>query len=259
LRIDLGRWLPAPVRRAASAAGRVDAKLTGVLQGAEDRVLAPRASARLRGCTVACEAEVTGVADLLRLELSSGHEGGTAGFDVALARLRVFRPDGEAEACVRQHIPPAARATFGPGLRLPARAHPTERAVAVLQWPETVATAVQYAWPDHPDWPAPGRIEVRDKGRYQRRLAERRAQWTAARATLAGGRTRGALTDSRVDWKLDLVLDGHPVRVAERVPQFAAARLFAPGPTARVGTPVLVLRSPAGELAVDWEATLNDG
>ena len=162
------------MRRAASAAGRVDAKLTGVLQGAEDRVLAPRASARLRGCTV---------------------------------------------ACVRQHIPPAARATFGPGLRLPARAHPTERAVAVLQWPETVATAVQYAWPDHPDWPARG----------------------------------------RVDWKLDLVLDGHPVRVAERVPQFAAARLFAPGPTARVGTPVLVLRSPAGELAVDWEATLNDG
>ena len=202
------------MRRAASAAGRVDAKLTGVLQGAEDRVLAPRVSARLRGCTV---------------------------------------------ACVRQHIPPAARATFGPGLRLPARAHPTERAVAVLQWPETVATAVQYAWPDHPDWPAPGRIEVRDKGRYQRRLAERRAQWTAARATLAGGGTRGALTDSRVDWKLDLVLDGHPVRVAERVPQFAAARLFAPGPTARVGTPVLVLRSPAGELAVDWEATLNDG
>ena len=207
------------MRRAASAAGRVDAKLTGVLQGAEDRVLAPRASARLRGCTVACEAEVTGVADLLRLELSSGHEGGTAGFDVALARLRVLRPDGEAEACVRQHVPPAARATFGPGLRLPARAHPTERAVAVLQWPETVATAVQYAWPDHPDWPARG----------------------------------------RVDWKLDLVLDGHPVRVAERVPQFAAARLFAPGPTARVGTPVLVLRSPAGELAVDWEATLNDG
>jgi hypothetical protein len=35
--------------------------------------------------------------------------------------------------------------------------------------------------------------------------------------------------------------------------------LPAPGPTARVGTPVLVLRSPAGELAVDWEATLNDG
>ncbi len=62
-----------------------------------------------------------------------------------------------------------------------------------------------------------------------------------------------------MDWKLDLVLDDHPVRVAERVPQFAAARLFAPGPTARVGTPVLVLRSPAGELAVDWEATLNDG
>jgi len=119
----------------------------------------------------------------------------------------VFRPDGEAEACVRQHIPPSARATFGPGLRLPAR----------------------------------------------------RAQWTPARATLAGGSTRGALTDSRVDWKLDLVLDGHPVRVAERVPQFAAARLFAPGPTARVGTPVLVLRSPAGELAADWEATLNDG
>lgn len=90
------------------------------------------------------------------------------------------------------------------------------RAASAAQRPETVAPAVQCAWPDHPDWPAPGRIEVRDKGRYQRRLAE-------------------------------------------RVPQFAAARLFAPGPTARVGTPVLVLRSPAGELAVDWEATLNDG
>ena len=56
------------MRGAASAAGRVDAELTGVLQGAEDRVLTPRASARLRGCTVTCEAEVTGVADLLRLE-----------------------------------------------------------------------------------------------------------------------------------------------------------------------------------------------
>ena len=71
---------------------------------------------------------------------------------------------------MRQHVPPAARATFGPGLRLPARAHPTERAVAVLQWPETVATAVQYAWPDHPDWPASGHRGAR-QGRHQRRLA----------------------------------------------------------------------------------------
>jgi hypothetical protein len=222
-------------------------------------VLAPRASAKARACTLACEAEVTGVADLPRLELSSGQGGGTEGFDVTLARLRVLRPDGEAEACVRQHVPFPARATFAPGLRVPALAHPSERAVAILRFPETVATAMQYAWPDPADWPAPGRIAVRDKGRYERRLAERRASWTPAWATLAGGRSRGGLTDSRVDWMLDLVVEGRPVRVAERVPSLGAARLFAQGAVARVGTPVGVLVGPAGAVAVDWEATLNRG
>ena len=84
------------------------------------------------------------------------------------------------------------------------------------------------------------------------------------RAASAAGRVDAKLTgvlqgaEDRVLAPRASMLDGHPVRVAERVPQFAAARLFAPGPTARVGTPVLVLRSPAGELAVDWEATLKD-
>jgi hypothetical protein len=104
-----------------------------------------------------------------------------------------------------------------------------------------------------------------------RRIEERRASWTPAQATLQGGSTRGGYTDSRTVWKLELQLENGRTTISERVPSLAAARLLQTRAgakrlgglaetvetVARVGTPLAVLVSPQGEVAVDWEATLR--
>ena len=220
------------------------------------------------------------MADIVRVE-SGGPQGAQAGFDVALLRLRVLRPDGEAEACVRQHVPPQARPPLRPGFGVMALAHDTDPAIALVDWDATahalnhqldwVVTAQQFKWPDADEWPPAGEIQVRDRGRYERRIAERRASWTPAQATLQGGGTRGGLTDSRVVWKLQIQLPDGAITISERVPSLAAARLFETRTgakrlgglaetvetVARVGTPLAVLVLPTGEVAVDWEATIN--
>ena len=50
--------------------------------------------------------------------------------------------------------------------------------------------------------------------------------------------------------------DGKTIAIKDRVPLLALARLR-PGDEDRVGTPIDVLVSPQGEVAVDWEATLR--
>jgi hypothetical protein len=63
--------------------------------------------------------------------------------------------------------------------------------------------------------------------------------------------------DQRDEWQIALQLpNGNTVELIDRVPLLALARLR-PGNESRVGTPIDVLMSPDGEVAVDWEATLR--
>ena len=50
--------------------------------------------------------------------------------------------------------------------------------------------------------------------------------------------------------------DGRTVEIRDRVPLLALARLR-PGEESRVGTPIDVMVSGEGEVAVDWESTLR--
>jgi hypothetical protein len=53
-----------------------------------------------------------------------------------------------------------------------------------------------------------------------------------------------------------MMRDGTTVEITDRVPVLALARLSGADDT-RVGTPIDVLISAEGEIAVDWEATLR--
>ena len=236
------------------------------------------ASRRVGGCTVACVAEITGVADLPAVSYEQYRY-----VDVALLRLRVRRPDGEAECCVRQHVPAVARRALAPGATVMALAHERDRDIAVVDWRTTaerlgVRMSVldepgQFAWPGRAEWPAEGTIEVRDRSRHAQRLAERRRDWTAATARLRDASTRNKLKDLRQEWTLTLELpDGSRATAEERMPSLATARLcdYREGTpklgglastvdlVVRTGAPIEVLRQPGGSgLAVDWEATLR--
>jgi hypothetical protein len=50
--------------------------------------------------------------------------------------------------------------------------------------------------------------------------------------------------------------DGRTIQIKDRVPLLALSRLEA-GNGSRAGTPIDVLVSSDGELAIDWEATLR--
>ena len=162
------------------------------------------------------------------------------------------------------------------GSSVRALAHPEDPRLAYVDWHETAKrlgyaraavpdTMEQFAWPGPEDWPAPGRIEVRDKGRYAKRLEERRAAWAPATARILGA--------SGGDWdngrqRFDLVLDvgGRRAEARERVPDLAVERLLThrevgAGIVTKVETVVnaeatlVVLAGPGGEVAVDWPAT----
>jgi hypothetical protein len=242
-----------------------------------DAANAPIRTARVKACTVECDAELTGMAD--RPAVGSDTVG--AGYDVLLLRLRVARHEGTVECCVQQSVPIEQKCVLAPGARLKVLAHESDPGIAIVKWdeafkpigdiPKPMAEVFQFAWPDREDWPAEGAIEIRDDGRYRRKLAERRTTWASAGARLAGGKDTGSRTNDRADWKLDLQLDdGRQVKVKERVPHLLIARLvhhhityLAPGIvdtvtyTVRAGAPIAVLVSPKGEVAVDWEATMR--
>jgi hypothetical protein len=260
LRFDLRRRTAA--RRAVGAIADVSERVDGALLAVEDGALAPRSAARARRCTMPCSATLTGLADLQR----SPDDPGEA-YDRTLLRLRVARPDGEVECCVRQNVPFAIAAELAPGTGLAALAHDEDPAIAVVDWLEVgrhtgvglnpIRTARQYAWPKTEEWPAPGAIEVRDGRRHSRRLESRRREWRSATAQIAGAKTRHGITDGREVWTLDLRLDdGTAVTVKDRTPLLAVARLDRLRESA---TPIAVLVAADGDVAIDWEASLSPG
>jgi hypothetical protein len=223
--------------------------------------LDPIIGERLSGCTLSCPAVVTGLADLPAVE-----RGGRV-IEVALLRLRVRRPEGEADCCVRQHVPPEIRGVLEPGSGVMTLAHAHDRGVAIVDWAATGdwigATLTfpnaleQYDWPSVEDWPAAGSIEILDINGMRERLHERRGAWILGSADLVSLTPLRSRVDRRDEWRIALQLrDGRTIQIKERIPVLALARLH-PGDEARIGTPIDVLVSPDGEVTIDWEATLR--
>jgi hypothetical protein len=217
--------------------------------------------ARLRACSVGCAAVVTGLADLPALDL------GPDAIEVALLRMRVRRPEGDADVCVRQHIPEEIRAVLAPGSGLMVTAHETDPRIAIADWAATGAwvgkeltypdSPLQYEWPARGSWPASGQIEVHDFNGHREELDQRRGEWRFTTADLLSLTPLTTRVDQRDEWRITLDLrDGNTIAIKERVPLLMLARLRS-GSSDRVGTPIDVLESPEGDLAIDWESTLR--
>jgi hypothetical protein len=226
-----------------------------------EKITNPRVFARLRQCTIQARAHVLGIADLPAL----GYEHAQY-LPVTLLRLRVERPGGDVETCLRTSLPPEIRG-LAPGYSVRALAHEEDPRTVVIDWKATaeglgqplswVKNLDQYKWPDEDDWPAAGAIEVHDDWFFRRRMEKRRAQWTPVVARLAAGSTRRGRLNDREQWKLDLDVDGRRVRVKERVPDLAIGRLVSGRSEVAAGAPIAALVAPNGDVAVDWQATLN--
>jgi hypothetical protein len=223
--------------------------------------LDPHVVERLRGCTLACAAVVTGVADLPAME-AAGRV-----FEVGLIRLRVRRPEGDMECCVRQHIPAEIRGLVGPGAGVMVLAHENERHVAIVDWTATgewigakltfPSADEQYEWPARDQWPGLGEIEIHDVNGHREELDRRRGGWSLASADLLSLSPLRSRVDHRDEWRISLELrDGRTLAITDRVPLLALARLR-PGNEDRIRTQIDVLISPEGDVAVDWEATLR--
>jgi hypothetical protein len=144
---------------------------------------------------------------------------------------------------------------------------PHDRTIAVVDWAATgewigasltfPSALEQFDWPPREDWPARGEIEIFDVDGLRERLHERRGAWILGSAGLVSLTPLRSRIDQRDEWRVALQLrDGRTVQIKDRMPLLALARLHA-GDEARVGTPIDVLVSPDGEVAVDWEATLR--
>jgi hypothetical protein len=221
----------------------------------------PAVTARLAACTVGCTAVVAGLADLPALPV------GAEALDVALLRLRVRRPEGEVECCVRQHIPPEIRAEVAPGAGVIALAHETDPHVAVVDWRATgnwIGTQLsapseprQYDWPPVEEWPDSGQIEVHDVNGQREELDRRRVEWRLASADLLAMTPLPSRVDQRGEWRVTLGFrDGNTIAIKDRVPTLAVARLRPRGED-RLGAAVDVLVSSEGDVVVDWESTLR--
>ena len=223
--------------------------------------LDPQIRERLAACTLSCAAVVTALADLPAVE-----RGGEV-IEVSLLRLRVRRPEGDADSCVRQHVPPEIRGVLEPGSGVMVYAHASDRSIAVVDWGATgdwigakltfPTAPEQYDWPPPEEWPEAGEIEVYDVNGLRERLDERRGGWTMASAGLVSLTPLRSRVDRRDQWRVVLMMrDGSTVELTDRMPVLALARLHA-GDEPRIGTPIDVLVSSDGEIAVDWEATLR--
>jgi len=221
----------------------------------------PEVTDRLSGCRISCTAVITALADMPALEVNGKV------LEVALIRMKVQRPEAETEVCVRQHIPPEIRSVLGPGAGVLVLAHDNDRTVAAVDWRATgdwigvkltfPTGREQYDWPPREEWPEPGSIEVHDANGHREELDERRGQWSMGSAGLVSLAPLRSRVDQRDEWRIALQLaDGSTVEIVDRVPLLALARLR-PGNESRVGTPIDVLVSTAGEVVVDWEATLR--
>ena len=146
-------------------------------------------------------------------------------------------------------------------------AHEHDRSVAAIDWTATgewigskltFPTAhEQYDWPPREEWPAEGAIEIYDVNGHREELDDRRGDWTLGSAGLVSLTPLRSRVDQRDEWQIALQLpNGSTVELIDRVPLLALARLR-PGNESRVGTPIDVLLSASGQVAVDWEATLR--
>ncbi|MBA3263031.1 MAG: hypothetical protein H0T69_11315 [Thermoleophilaceae bacterium] len=223
--------------------------------------LDPQVIERLHACTLACGAAITGLADLPAIEVTGRV------IEVALIRMRVRRPGGDVEVCVRQHIPREIRGIVGPGAGVMVLAHENERTVAIVDWTATgewigakltfLSGEEQYDWPEPEEWPGLGEIEIHDVNGHHEELDQRRAGWGLASADLLSLSPLRSRVDQRDEWRISLELrDGKTIAITDRVPLLALARLR-PGNEDRVHTPIDVLVSSEGDVAVDWEATLR--
>jgi hypothetical protein len=221
----------------------------------------PEITERLRLCRLSCAAVIHALADLPAIEVNGKV------LEVALVRMTVRRPEGDAECCVRQHIPPEVRGVVGPGAGVMVLAHDHDRSVAAIDWTATgewigakltFPTAhEQYDWPPRSEWPASGSIEIHDENGHRLELDQRRGAWNLTSAGLVSLTPLRSRVDQRDEWQIALqLIDGRTVEVVDRVPLLALARLR-PGNESRVGTPIDVLVSTDGEVVVDWEATLR--
>jgi hypothetical protein len=221
----------------------------------------PEVNERLRMCRLSCAAVIEGLADLPALEVNGRV------LEVALLRMTVRRPEGDAECCVRQNIPPEIRDVVGPGVGVMVLAHDHDRSVAAVDWTATgewvgakltsPTAHEQYDWPPREEWPARGQIEIHDWNGHREELDERRGRWTLGSAGLVSLTPLRSRVDQRDEWQIGLQLaNGSTVEIIDRVPLMVLARLR-PGSESRVGTPIDVLLSSDGDVAVDWEATLR--
>jgi hypothetical protein len=92
---------------------------------------------------------------------------------------------------------------------------------------------------------------------HSEEMEQRRTEWRFSSADLLSLTPLPSRVDRREEWRITLELrNGKTVAVKDRVPLLALARLRN-GSDDRVRTPIDVLVSPQGELAIDWEATLR--
>lgn len=287
----LGEKLPEGVQQVGRKLGKAAEKPFAVasavsypedlFENQAERLAHPVIWGRVKDCTLETRAHVDGLADLPAL-VSASSTGGTSILPVTLFRVRVERPDGDAETCVRQFLP-TALLKMVPGSSVRALAHQSDPRYVMLDWRGTIESMghapgsdsgflslEQFAWPDRGEWPAQGAIEIRDRPKQTRRLEERRRTWRHARGRLIGASSRGSNDDGRASWKLELDLEGRRVEQRERVPRLLIGRLVGYRTEAKLGgivesyevvvddkVPIPLLVSPKGELAVDWQALIE--
>jgi hypothetical protein len=286
----LGEKLPEGVQRAGRKLGKAVEKPLAVasaisfpedlFQDQAERLAHPITWGRIKDCTLETRAHLDGLADLPAL-VSADSTGTTHVQPVTLFRLRVERPEGDAETCVRQFLP-TAFLKLVPGSSVRALAHQSDPRYVMLDWRRTleamradggsgaVLSLEQFAWPDRAEWPARGAIEIRDRPKRMRRLDERRRTWRHARGRLLGASSRGSNDDGRASWTLELDVEGRRVEHRERVPRLLIGRVVGFRTESHLGgivesyevvvddkVPIPLLVSPSGELVVDWQALID--
>src|SRR3954464_4576445 len=155
-RIDLrvlGDRLPDGVQRFGRKAAKAAEKPVGIahdlmypetlLDPAVDKAANPVVATRLPKLTIPTRGHILGIADLPAIEYE--HAGSLS---IVLIRVRVERPEGDAETCVRQYLPPPIR-RITPGSSLRVLAHATDPRIAVFDWKETGARlGMHLSWPE---------------------------------------------------------------------------------------------------------------
>jgi hypothetical protein len=245
------------------------AKADDALTDLQERVEHPILTSRRDALTLTGTATVAGVASL------PGNESEVPGPDTipeaVLFRLDVRRSDGATYECgVVQESASGVTRQVEPGLAVAVRCHP-EDPEAAIDWEATAALVRRrlewrdsvLRWTPADEWPARGAVEVRLRPADADRLAERRARWRRARATLADlAPGQKSFDQGRRQYTVSIDIEGRQLDLLEAVPDLAVARLVEvrvePDRRVlanRVGAPLAALTEGA-QACIDWEATL---